>query len=197
MFIPALFAIEKNQILKYWLLGGCYMNYNAFLWRVNGFTKWGQCRCGKGSGGQMRASSSFVQYAVLFFFFFTTFCFSLRLAVTLLFCLVSYILNPYLPSMSPSIFSISFDETLASVSISCPWGHLSWSLLTSSVLCWLLSSRHLELHLPSSQRGPFACLPSCILCLPPTMPFSFLEHAGHHSDKVPPSVTSRESVCSL
>ena len=145
------------------------MNYNAFLWRVNGFTKCGQRRCGKGSGGQMRASSSFIQYAVLFFFFFTTFCFSLRLAVTLLFSLVSYILNPYLPSMSPSIFSISFDETLASVSISCPWDicpEVYWPPQFSADCCpvvILSSTYHHPKGDPSpvSQVASFVSRPQC------------------------------------
>lgn len=104
-----------------------------------------------------------------FFFFFTTFCFSLRLAVTLLFCLVSYILNPYLPSMSPSIFSISFDETLASVSISCPWDicpEVYWPPQFSADCCpvvILSSTYHHPKGDPSpvSQVASFVSRPQC------------------------------------
>lgn len=125
---------------------------------------------------------------------YTTFCFSLRLIIVLLLRFPSFLYTYSLFSfnVSSSCVLLLWWNISDIISISCSWVHLSWGLLTSSTLSWLLFSCHLDLHLPSSPREPFTFLQSCFLFLPH---FDFLfSGVLHHCDEAPPSITSWESV---
>lgn len=114
----------------------------------------------------------------------------------MLFCFLSFLCTYPLFTFNVSLnfLNLLWWNTSDIISISCPWGHLSWSSLISSTLSWLLSSSHLDLHLPSSQAEPFTFLQSGIFCFLHAMPFPFLVYSIILT-KAPPSITSWDSKC--